>query len=350
MARQCVVGEQDRYARPAPHDPGIHGLMPASDRHLLDAEAMEQLIGAVSGLGDPMQVEQAESAMERHRREVVLREEIGECPEAVSLDQSARLHHGLGHEGGGVGLVVQGVARVRGSVPFRVIDGPAPCLLMHFSRPLAQDAARSLGQLLDRLIRFLAQSRPRDHVRRVVVRADEVGGQVILLAEIEEARDPLVLRRGRPADAQLRVHPLDRLHRVAIQLEVIILGPGPEMVQVGLIPDLEKPGAHFGEAVAFHPVLRQLANQSCPGLVVLRGRHVAGISEDGLASGGQGSGHQAQLDKGLHADAQQKVPNLIDVKKRIERLFPVDDERPHVIREQAVKAHVAKAQLVVAAP
>jgi hypothetical protein len=33
-----------------------------------------------------------------------------------------------------------------------------------------------------------------------VVRADEIGGQVVFLAEIEEFRDPFIFGRGRAAD------------------------------------------------------------------------------------------------------------------------------------------------------
>ena len=49
--------------------------------------------------------------------------------------------------------------------------------------------------------------------------------------------------RGRPADPVGRVDALDGARRVGVQAEVLVLGPGPEAVQVRLVPHFEEPAA-----------------------------------------------------------------------------------------------------------
>ena len=146
------------------------------------------------------------------------------------------------------------------------------------------------------------------------------------------------------------VHVFERFHGVPVKLKILLLGPGPEVMQVWLVPHFKEQSPHFFDPVTFNPVLRQLANERRPFRVVLRRRHVAAIAKDGFAARGQGSRHQTQFDKGLHADGQEEVPDLVGIEERIEGIFLVGDERPHVVGEQAMKAQVAKAQLVVATP
>ncbi len=177
---------------------------------------------------------------------------------------------------------------------------------------------------------------------------DEISRQVVAGAVVQELLHPGIRGGGRPADPERRVHGLDRQKRVTKQLEIVVPRPGPERGQVGLVPDFEKPLTHLLDAVPVDPMAHQLADQRRPLIVVPRRRDVASIVEDGVVAGCERFRHEAQLDERPHADRQQKVPDPIGVEERIEQLVLMADERPHVIVQQAVEAHVAEAQLLVA--
>src|SRR6202795_1458419 len=94
----------------------------------------------------------------------------------------------------------------------------------------------------------------------------------------------------------------------------------------------------------------QCADESRPLAVVSWRRHIPTIVEDGVEAGGKRVWHEAQLDEGPHPDGEKEVPDAIYVEERVEKLSLMTDKRSHVVREQAVKAHMTKAQLVVASP
>ena len=108
-------------------------------------EMMEELKGAIRRFRDAVQVHEAEAAVERHRREIVLLEDVRERPEAVAFDKAAHLHHGLRDERGGVRLVVQSVARVRRGVPLRVVNRFPPRAAARVLRLLTKDATPALS-------------------------------------------------------------------------------------------------------------------------------------------------------------------------------------------------------------
>jgi hypothetical protein len=147
MARQRPVGQEDGDAPRLADHPGVHGRVGAVDGEALIPKAVQHLKGAVGGFGNPVDVQEAEAAMERDRGERVLPEEVGERPPTVSLDQARRLHHRLDDKRGGVGAVMQLVKRVRGTAPFGVVEGEVCRLSSGCARLLSQDAAATLGEL-----------------------------------------------------------------------------------------------------------------------------------------------------------------------------------------------------------
>ena len=71
--------------------------------------------------------------------------------------------------------------------------------------------------------------------------------------------------------------------------------------------------------------------------------------EDGLGSGRERCGHETQFDERPHANRQEEVDDLIGVEKRVQERVVVFDDRSDIIRQQPVKAHVAKSQFGPAA-
>ncbi len=74
---------------------------------------MQQLERPVHGFRDAMEIEQAEPAMERDRRKIILRENVGKRPEAVALNEVREVHQDARDVRRGERLIMQQVARVR---------------------------------------------------------------------------------------------------------------------------------------------------------------------------------------------------------------------------------------------
>src|SRR5688500_9753376 len=87
----------------------------------LISQAVKQLERPVDRFGDPMNVQQPKAAMERHRRKVILFEDIRKGPEAVSIHQAVNAHYDPGGVGCGGWQVVHIMAWVGGDVPFRIV-------------------------------------------------------------------------------------------------------------------------------------------------------------------------------------------------------------------------------------
>ena len=91
----------------------------------------------------------------------------------------------------------------------------------------------------------------------------------------------------------------------------------------------------------------QFADQHRPLRVVSRRRDVGAVVENRLVAGCQRGRHEAQFDERPHADRQQKVEDLIGIEERIEELLALADQRAHVVRQDAMEAHVLHAEVVV---
>jgi hypothetical protein len=68
---------------------------------------------------------------------------------------------------------------------------------------------------------------------------------------------------------------------------------------------------------------------------------------DDIATRGERARHEAQLDDRPHADRHQEIEDAVDVEEREDVLVVLADQSAHFIVEQAVKAHVAKAQVAM---
>ncbi len=88
----------------------------------------------------------------------------------------------------------------------------------------------------------------------------------------------------------------------------------------------------------------KFANQYRPLSMIFRCGDVGTIMENGLLARRQRGGHETELYKWLHAYRKEKVEYLIGVKKRVEKCVALADQRAHIVREYAVKAHVPDAK------
>ena len=234
------------------------------------------------------------------------------------------------------------VARIRGRAPLGIVDGQIACLLAHRACLLAQDAARALRKLRLGIVAGLAE-----RVRRVMVRADEVGRQPVARAEAGERLHPGIRGGGRATDFQPAIDGLDRFRRVSVEFEIVVLLAAAERGQIGFVPDFKKPLPHFVDAVPADPVAHQFADQHRPLRVVLRRRDIGAVVEYRLVAGCERGRHEAQFDERPHADRQQKIEDLIGIGERIEEFRALADQRAHVVRQDAMEAHVLHAEVVV---
>jgi hypothetical protein len=181
-------------------------------------------------------------------------------------------------------------------------------------------------------------------VGRVMVRGHKIDRHVALLTELEKLFNPSIARRRRSADFQRWVNLLDGVRSDPIQLEILLLGASPKGLQIRFVPHFKEPFRHFLDAVQVDPMRNERLDQGRPLFVILWGRHVAAVMEDGLRSGRERCRHKTQFDERPHANRQKEVDDLIGVEKGIQQLIVVCDGRSDIIRQQPVKAHVAKSQ------
>jgi hypothetical protein len=80
-----------------------------------------------------------------------------------------------------------------------------------------------------------------ERVSRIVVRADEIDRNRVLLTVTEELRNPLIVRGGRSSDFERPIDTLDRSRGAAVKLEVVFLLARPEGLEIRLVPNLKKP-------------------------------------------------------------------------------------------------------------
>ena len=65
--------------------PALHGGARPRDIEGLPANTMQQFESAVNRLGDPVKIQQSETAVKRNRGEIIFIENIAECPKAEAL-------------------------------------------------------------------------------------------------------------------------------------------------------------------------------------------------------------------------------------------------------------------------
>ena len=240
---------------------------------------------------------------------------------------------------------MQRVTRIRGAVPLGVEQRLGTGFVLRFSSLFAQQAARALGQRRLGVVTFLAQ-----RIGWIVMRADEVAGNLLIGTELYEVGDPGVLRGRRPAYFQRGIHALDCCNGVLVELEILGLGATPECFQIRFVPDFEVPVPYFGVAVARHPMRDQPTDQLRPLRIVLRRGDIGGVPEHGLVARRQRAGHETQFHERAHADPEYKVEDFVDVVERIEQCVVVLDQCAHVVGQQPVKTNTSESKLVVAAP
>ncbi|GAB7545817.1 hypothetical protein CS8_055000 [Cupriavidus sp. 8B] len=115
----------------------------------------------------------------------------------------------------------------------------------------------------------------RRRVGGVKVCADGIDGKPVLLAIADELVNPGILRGRGAADLQAIVDALDRVDCGAIEREIALLVAGPELSQIGFVPDFEQPLGDFGDAIARDPMAYQFMDQQAP-LPIIRWRGYVG--------------------------------------------------------------------------
>jgi hypothetical protein len=163
-------------------------------------------------------------------------------------------------------------------------------------------------------------------VGRIVVRADEIGRQIVACAERDEILDPGIGGGCRSADLQLPVHGFDGSSGMRIELEIVLLPAAAERFHVGFVPDFEEPLAHFLQAVAVDPMGCKFGDQRRPLVIILRRADVGAVVENDLAAGRQHGRHEAQFDERRLVDREQEIEDMVGIEERVERLVVLVDE------------------------
>lgn len=100
MSGLRVISEEHGYEGVFANNPRVNRFMSSIHGKFLVAEVMKQLKSAIDRLWDTVNVEQAKASMKRHRRKIVLFEDVGEGPETIAVNKLVCLHHYLGRIGG----------------------------------------------------------------------------------------------------------------------------------------------------------------------------------------------------------------------------------------------------------
>lgn len=88
----------------------------------------------------------------------------------------------------------------------------------------------------------------------------------------------------------------------------------------------------------------RLGDQRGPLAVVGWWRDVGLVVKGSLVAGRQCSGHEAQFHDWTHVDRAQEIVDLIGVVERIDQLVALFDDGIHVVVEQTMETHMAKAK------
>src|SRR5271156_5148283 len=112
LARLRVISKEYSHGGIFSNKPCVSRGMRSLNRNLLGAEMRKQLKCAVDGLRNAVKIEQAESAMKRHRRKIVFVENVREGPETITVYKLVRLHHRFNGVGSSERLVMIMIARI----------------------------------------------------------------------------------------------------------------------------------------------------------------------------------------------------------------------------------------------
>ena len=113
--------------------------------------------------------------------------------------------------------------------------------------------------------------------------------------------------------------------------EVVLAASCPERFEVGFVPDLEEPLAHFAHAIPVDPVRHETRDECRPLPVVARRRHIPTVLEDGRLARRQGLRHEAELHERLHTNREQEVTDPVRVQEGVKKPSLVPDKRTDII-------------------
>ena len=124
--------------------------------------------------------------------------------------------------------------------------------------------------------------------------------------------------------------------------------PGPEDLEVRLVPDLEPPGAHLVTPIALDEVSGEVADELLPASPVLRRRDDRPVVEHRpVRIARQVVGHEADLDDRAQPELENTVVDAVDTGEVVVRLpvhLAVDAE---VVVEDRMGVHRPHSELVV---
>ena len=223
----------------------------------LVAEPLRQCHRVPAWLAQVADRQQAEAAVHQPRRSAELLEVVADDPVGQRVDGALCGLVAAQAEGGGVRRVVD---RVEVRVPHAPLGPPDLRLLEAVPAQRRAEVDRCVA---------------------VGVRGHEVQRGAGLGAEGADVLDPLGRRRRRSAHEQPLVDGLDRGRRLGVEPQVVVLGGGPEDLEVRLVPDLEPPPGDGVDAVALDQVRGEPAVQLAPDRPVLGRRDDALVLEAG---------------------------------------------------------------------
>ena len=164
----------------------------------------------------------------------------------------------------------------------------------------------------------------------------------------EQLVDPRRRRGRRSADRQGGVDGLDGADAHVVQAQVLVTCARPEHLEVGLVPDLEPPGANLVIPVALDEVGGEVADELLPPVPVLRRRDDRPVMEHGpIGVAGQVAGHEADLDDRAESEFEDTVVDPVDPGEVDDRL-PIDlavDAK--IVVKDGMGAHGPHPELVV---
>ena len=297
-------------------------------------------------LANAMHREQAPATVELRASRRRLLGDIAEDPARQRIDQTLATQDVLQQKRPAEKMIVTAVARARGTAPFVTVDCyPREWAVIHELAQKRQVLERRITVANDATVLFRGVIKR--EIRRIGMGRDEVHRQVFALAESHELLDPCraigavwlraEVRGGRPADAQRGIHRFHRIDAALVELEIFRLGAFPKN-DVGFVPRLEIPGAHFVETVAGHQRLDGSVHHSVP-IIEVVGRTPGAIHrEDAVVV----TRHPGWQETKLHQRPQAKREIVVVVGEEIleiERpVLLVPDE--HVVMEHPVLAQV----------
>ena len=174
--------------------------------------------------------------MKRHTREIGFFKDIGKSPIAISVHHVIYAQCNSDCQRCSKRLIMQWIAWIRRNVPFSIIQRTSTGLFACLKRTRTHHIFRCVFELRHGIRTHFAKC-----IRWIEMGTDEIGGELIAVAILQELTDPGVLRGCRPTDLQPRVDAFDRVGGYFIKREISVLSTGPENGEIGLIPHFKWP-------------------------------------------------------------------------------------------------------------